>query len=163
VLINQRVYEALRDNSAKIGAFGHGITYSGHPVASAVALETLKIYEERKILDHVRAISPAFLAELQSFVDHPLVGEVRGTGLIGAIELVRDKKSHESFDPKLAVGPNLIRIAHEHGVILRPVTDSICFCPPMICTEGQIHEMFDRFRKALADTEVWLKREAAAA
>ena len=111
----------------------------------------------------MRALSPLFLQELRSFADHPLVGECRGTGLIGAIELVKDKKTRESFDPKLAVGPNLIRIAHEHGVILRPVTDSICFCPPLICTEAQIREMFNRFRKALADTEKWLEGQAVAA
>jgi 4-aminobutyrate--pyruvate transaminase len=163
VLINQRVYEGIRDNSGKLGTFGHGITYSGHPIAAAVALETQKIYEERKILDHVRAISPVFLEELRSFANHPLVGEVRGVGLIGALELVKDKKTRESFDPSLAVGPNLIRIAHDHGVILRPVADSICFCPPLICTEGQIREMFARFRKALAETQEWLKSQAVAA
>ena len=163
VLINQRVYEGLRDNSAKLGSFAHGITYSGHPIAAAVALETQKIYEERKILDHVRAIAPTFLEELNSFADHPLVGEVRGVGLIGALELVKDKKSREGFDASLGVGPNLIRIAHDHGVILRPVADSICFCPPLICTEGQIREMFNRFRKALAETQEWLKSQAVAA
>jgi 4-aminobutyrate--pyruvate transaminase len=163
VLISQRVYEGIRDNSGKHGTFGHGITYSGHPIAAAVALETQKIYEERKILDHVRAISPVFLEELRSFADHPLVGEVRGVGLIGALELVKDKKTREGFDPSLAVGPNLIRIAHDHGVILRPVADSICFCPPLICTEGQIREMFARFRKALAETQEWLKSQAVAA
>jgi 4-aminobutyrate--pyruvate transaminase len=92
-----------------------------------------------------------------------LVGEVRGVGLIGALELVKDKKTREGFDPKLAVGPNLIRIAHDHGVILRPVADSICFCPPLICSEGQIREMFARFRKALAETQEWLKSQAVAA
>ncbi|HVZ00374.1 MAG TPA: aspartate aminotransferase family protein [Dongiaceae bacterium] len=163
VLMNQRVYEVLRDNSGKIGGFGHGITYSGHPVSAAVALETLKLYDERKILDHVRAISPLFLSELKSFADHPLVGEVRGTGLIGAIELVKDKATKASFEPSLGVGPKLIAIGHEHGVILRPVVDSICFCPPMICTEAQIREMFDKFRKALADTQAWLKTQAVAA
>jgi len=163
VLMNQRVYEGLRDNSAKIGAFSHGITYSGHPVSAAVALETLKIYEDRKIVDHVRALSPVFVSELKSFADHPLVGECRAIGLIGAVELVKDKKTRESFDPKLAVGPNLIRIAHDHGVILRPVADSICFCPPLICTEAQIREMFNRFRKALAGTQEWLKSQMVAA
>ena len=163
VLMNQRVYEGLRDNSAKIGAFSHGITYSGHPVSAAVALETLKIYEDRKIVDHVRALSPVFVSELKSFADHPLVGECRAIGLIGAVELVKDKKTRESFDPKLAVGPNLIRIAHDHGVILRPVADSICFCPPLICTEAQIRDMFNRFRKALAETQEWLKSQLVAA
>jgi 4-aminobutyrate--pyruvate transaminase len=163
VLISQRVYEGIRDNSGKLGSWAHGITYSGHPIAAAVALETQKIYEERKILDHVRAITPTFLAELQTFADHPLVGEVRGVGLIGALELVKDKKTREGFEPSLAVGPNLIRIAHDHGVILRPVADSICFCPPLICSEGQIREMFARFRKALAETQEWLKSQAVAA
>jgi 4-aminobutyrate--pyruvate transaminase len=163
VLISQRVYEGLRDNSAKIGSFSHGITYSGHPISAAVALETQKIYEERRILDHVRAISPLFLDQLKSFADHPLVGEVRGVGLIGALELVKDRKTHESFEAALGVGPNLIRIAHEHGVILRPVADSICFCPPLICSERQIREMFDRFCKALAETQEWLKTQAVAA
>ena len=101
--------------------------------------------------------------QLNSFADHPLVGEVCGVGLIGALELVKDKKTRESFDPKLAVGPNLIRIAHDHGVILRPVADSICFCPPLICTEAQLREMFDKFRKALADTQAWVKAQAVAA
>jgi 4-aminobutyrate--pyruvate transaminase len=163
VLISQRVYEGIRDNSGKLGSWAHGITYSGHPIAAAVALETQKIYEERKILDHVRAIAPTFLEELQSFADHPLVGEVRGVGLIGALELVKDKMTREGFEPSLAVGPNLIRIAHDHGVILRPVADSICFCPPLICTEAQIREMFNRFRKALAETQEWLKSQAIAA
>ena len=162
-LINDKVYQAVSDNTAKIGVFAHGFTYSGHPVSCAVALETLKIYEDRKILDHVRTLSPVFQSELRSFADHPLVGECRGTGLIGAVELVKDKKTRESFDPKLAVGPNLIRIAHEHGVILRPVVDSICFCPPLICTEAQIREMFNRFRKALAGTQEWLKSQMVAA
>ena len=84
-------------------------------------------------------------------------------GLIGALELVKDKKTREGFEPSLAVGPNLIRIAHDHGVILRPVADSICFCPPLICTEGQIREMFNRFRKALAETQEWLKAQLVAA
>jgi 4-aminobutyrate--pyruvate transaminase len=159
VLINQRVYEALRENSAKIGVFAHGITYSGHPTCAAVALETLKIYEERKIVDQVRALSPVFLEELNSFADHPLVGECRGVGLIGAIELVKNKATHESFDPKLAVGATTIKHGHDHGVILRPVLDSICFCPPLICSEAEIRDMFARFRKALADTRAWLKRE----
>jgi 4-aminobutyrate---pyruvate transaminase len=159
ILVNQRVYEAIRDNSAKHTTFGHGFTYSGHPVCTAVALETIRIYEDRKILDHVRTLSPVFLDELKSFADHKLVGECRGVGLIGAIELVRDKASHASFDPKLAIGPTLIKFGHEHGLILRPVMDSICFCPPLVSTEAEIKDMFGRFAKALNDTAAWLKRD----
>ncbi|MDY0884207.1 aspartate aminotransferase family protein [Dongia soli] len=159
VLVNQRVYEALRDNSAKNTVFGHGITYSGHPVCAAVALETLKIYEERKIVDRVRALEPVFLRELQRFREHPLVGECRGVGLVGAIELVKDKATRQSFDASLAVGPNLVRIAHNHGLIIRAVGDSLAFCPPMVISEAEVVDMFVRFEKSLADVAEWLKRD----
>jgi 4-aminobutyrate--pyruvate transaminase len=159
ILINQKVYEVLRDNSAKNGVFGHGITYSGHPVCCAVALETIKIYEERKIVDRVRALSPIFLRELQRFQDHPLVGETRGVGLIGAVELVKDKATRQSFDASLAVGPTLVRLAHDHGLILRAVGDSLAFCPPMIITEAELVDLFRRFDRALADTVAWLQRD----
>jgi 4-aminobutyrate--pyruvate transaminase len=159
IMMNQRVYEALRDNSNKNISFAHGITYSGHPASAACALEVLKIYEEQKIVDRVRDLSPRFLKRLNSFADHPLVGECRGVGLIGAIELVKDKKSRQSFDPALLVGANLVRIAHDHGLIVRPVGDSLAFCPPMVATEAEIDSLFDRFAKALDDTQAWLKRE----
>ncbi|HEX9446820.1 MAG TPA: aspartate aminotransferase family protein [Dongiaceae bacterium] len=159
ILINQQVYEILRDNSAKNGVFGHGITYSGHPVCAAVALETLKIYEDLKIVERVRQLSPIFLRELQRFQDHPLVGESRGVGLVGAIELVKDKATRQSFDASLAVGPTLVRIAHDHGLIIRAVGDSLAFCPPMIITEAELIDMFRRFEKALADTATWLQRD----
>ncbi len=159
IMMNQRVYEALRDNSNKNIAFAHGITYSGHPACAAVALEVLKIYEERKIPEHARALSPHFQKRLHSFADHPLVGECRGVGLVGAIELVKDKRTKQSFDPTLLVGANLVRMAHDHGLIIRPVGDSLAICPPMIATEAEIDSLFDRLAKALADTEAWLKRE----
>jgi 4-aminobutyrate---pyruvate transaminase len=72
---------------------------------------------------------------------------------------VKDKKTRQSFDLTLLVGANLVRMAHDHGLIIRPVADSLCFCPPMISTEAEIDSMFDRFAKALDDTEKWLKRE----
>ncbi|HEY3149682.1 MAG TPA: aminotransferase class III-fold pyridoxal phosphate-dependent enzyme, partial [Dongiaceae bacterium] len=159
VMMNARVYHALRDNSNKNVSFAHGITYSGHPASAAVALEVLKIYEERKIVDRVRELAPHFLKRLHAFADHPLVGECRGVGLVGAIELVKDKMTKQGFDPALLVGPNLVRIAHDHGLIIRPVGDSLAICPPMIATEAEIDSLFDRFAKALADTQTWLKRE----
>src|SRR5215472_97330 len=90
-LINEEIYQAFVKQSEKIGIFAHGFTYSAHPVACAVALETLKIYEERNILDHVRQTTPGFQRRLHSLASHPLVGEARGIGLIGALELERDK------------------------------------------------------------------------
>ena len=102
--VSEEIYRVLVTGSEKVGTFGTGFTYSGHPVPAAVALETLKIYEERKILDHVRRVEPRFQARLRGFADHPLVGETRGVGLIGAVELVQDKAARRNFDPALKVG-----------------------------------------------------------
>jgi 4-aminobutyrate--pyruvate transaminase len=157
VLINQKVYEAIRDNSGKIGTFGHGYTYTGHPVSAAVALETLKIYEERNILAQVRDVAPTFRKEMQRFASHPLVGEVRCVGLVGAVEMVKDKATKESFDPKQGLGAYLVGRAQEHGLILRAVVDSVAFCPPLIITKDQVTDMFARFEKALEDTAAHVK------
>ena len=162
ILINKRLYEGISENTGKLGNFGHGFTYSGHPVSSAVALETLKIYQERNILGQVRRVSPGFLKAIHSFKDHPMVGEVRAVGLIGAIELVRDKRTKELFDPKLLVAASVVKRAQENGVILRVVPDGIAFCPPLIASDEEITEMFRRFGKALDETLVWLKKEGQA-
>ena len=111
VMVNERVFQALADESDKIGTFGHGFTYSGHPVPAAVAIETLKIYDEIDIGAHVRAVGPHMQAELRRrFAGHALVGEVRGIGLIAAVELVADKATHSNFDPGAKVGGRLTRL-----------------------------------------------------
>jgi 4-aminobutyrate--pyruvate transaminase len=89
---------------------------------------------------------------LRSFAKHPLVGEVRGIGLVGAIELVADKVTKASFDPSDGVGPFLVKRGHHHGVILRAMGDAIAFCPPLIIQENEIDLMFERFALALEDT-----------
>jgi 4-aminobutyrate--pyruvate transaminase len=121
-------------------------------VTSAVALETLKIYEERDLLSHVRKMAPRMQAGLRRFLDHPLVGEVRGIGLIGAIELVADKTTKAPFDPQAAVGGFLAQRAHHHGIVIRALGDSIPFCPPLIVNEAEIDLMFERFELAFDDT-----------
>jgi 4-aminobutyrate--pyruvate transaminase len=153
VMMDEKVYSAIRDNSCKIGTFGHGDTYSGHPISAAVALETLKIYEERNILEHVRAMAPSFQGGLRGFADHPLVGEVRGIGLIGAVELVKNKGARENFAPADGVGPFFMARAQEHGLLCRAMTnDTVALCPPLIVTEDEIGEIMVRFGKALEDT-----------
>jgi 4-aminobutyrate---pyruvate transaminase len=163
VMINEKVYKVLRDNSGKIGTFGHGFTYSGHPVSAAVALETLKIYEERHIVDQVRQVAPVFQRELRRFVDHPLVGEARCIGLLGALELVRNKRTKEPFTPQQGVGVQLAKACQEQGLIIRAIADSIAFCPPLIITEVEIEEMFRRFAKGLDATWVWVREQGLAA
>jgi 4-aminobutyrate--pyruvate transaminase len=157
VMISEAIYGALVKQSEKIGVFSHGFTYSGHPTSSAVALETLRIYEADDILSHVRRVAPRLQAGLQRFADHPLVGEVRGVGLVGAIELVADKSTKASFDPAQTVGAYLVKRAHHHGLILRALGDSIAFCPPLIITESEIDLMFEKFALALDDTLAMLR------
>ena len=152
-LVSAKVYDILLSQSDKLGIFGHGYTYSSHPVPAAVALETLKIYEERDIVGHVRRVGPRLQAGLRSYADHPLVGEARGIGLIGAIELVRNKATKEGFDPKAGVAAHLVRRAQHHGVILRNMPgDNVAFSPPLIISEAEIDEMLAAFGKALDET-----------
>jgi 4-aminobutyrate--pyruvate transaminase len=159
VLVNERVYQVMRSQSEKIGTFGHGYTYGGHPIAASVALEAIRIYEERDIVVHAREVGARLQKRLRQLEQHPLVGEVRGVGLIAGVEVVRDKETREAFDPKLKVGAEVSRRAQEHGLVVRALGDSLVFTPPLIITEPQIDMIADRFAKALDDTLPWLQTE----
>ena len=163
-LVNDRVFQALAKESNEIGTFGHGFTYSGHPVPAAVAIETLKIYDETDMGGHIASVGPHLQAELRRlFTDHPLVGEVRGVGLIAAMELVADKATRTNFDPKAKVGPRLTKILEENGVIGRAsVNDTLCFSPPLIITREEIDELLVRVGKSLDELTVQLRREQIA-
>jgi 4-aminobutyrate--pyruvate transaminase len=163
-MVNQRVFDALAKESHEIGTFGHGFTYSGHPVPAAVAIETLKIYDEMDIGTHVRAVGTHMQQELRRrFADHPLVGEVRGVGLIAAMELVQDKATHRNFDPKDRIGARVTRLGEQHGVIGRTVVnDTLCFSPPLIIKEDEVDEMLTRVGKALDELTAELRREQIA-
>jgi 4-aminobutyrate--pyruvate transaminase len=162
-LMTNALYEILLAQSDKLGIFGHGYTYSGHPVPAAVALETLKIYEERDIVAQVRRVGPRMQAGIRSHADHPLIGEARGIGLIGAVELVRDKATKQSFDPKAGVAAHLVRRAQHHGAILRNMPgDIVAFSPPLIISEAEIDEMMACFGRALDDTWTMVKEKQLA-
>jgi 4-aminobutyrate--pyruvate transaminase len=158
VMFTDAIYQAVADNTNKIGAFGHGFTASAHPVVLAVAMENLDIIEERKLIPNAAAMAPVLQEGLRRFKDHPLVGEVRGLGLIAAVELVADKATKKPFDPVGKVGNWFFERAHEHGLIIRAIGDSICFCPPLIIDAAQIEEMIRRFRLTLDDTQQWLRQ-----
>ncbi|WP_135080474.1 aspartate aminotransferase family protein [Terasakiella sp. SH-1] len=152
LMVSDHLYQVVKERSHELGVFGHGLTYGGHPVPCAVALEVLKIYEERDILGQVNAISPYFQDRLLSYGDHPLVGEVRTTGLIGAIELSADKTTKTPFDPALGKGAALVKSCENHGLILRAMPgDCIAFCPPLISEQADLEELFKRFDQALAE------------
>ncbi len=153
VLINEAIYQGLVDESRKIGVFGHGFTQSGNPICAAVALRTLELMEERNIVEHARSLAPHFQEKLRAFADHPLVGEARGIGLLGAVELVADKDKKTPFDPAKKVGYSLMGRAREQGLIIRCLGDVAVFCPPLIIDETQIDELFERFSRALDATE----------
>jgi 4-aminobutyrate--pyruvate transaminase len=159
ITVSEEVYQAMLDESRKIGTFGHGFTYSGHPVGSAVALKAIEIYERENIVGHVRQVAPVFERRLAALGENPLVGETRGIGLIGALELVADKDTRRAFDPKKGVGAAMAKFCEEEGLIARALGDSVALCPPLIITEGQIETMFDRMEKALGRLEAWVARE----
>ena len=159
-LLTNALYDVLLAQSDKLGIFGHGYTYSSHPVPAAVALETLKIYEERDIVGQVRRVGPRMQAGIRSYADHPLIGEARGIGLIGAVELVRDKSTKQSFDPKAGVAAYLVRRAQHHGAILRNMPgDVVAFSPPLIISEAELDEMMACFGRALDDTWAMVKEK----
>ncbi len=137
LMIGPRVYEAIERQSGELGLFGLTMTYSGHPVASAVALETLKIYEEEDIVGHVQRVGPSLLQGLMRLIDHPTVKEVRGIGLLAGVELIP------------GLGRECARIAEEEGLIVRAIGDTIAFCPPLIISEAEIAELLQRFERAL--------------
>jgi 4-aminobutyrate--pyruvate transaminase len=151
VLLNEKVYDVIAGHSGKLGTFGHGYTASGHPVATAVALENIKIIEERGLVSNAARVGATLQSSLRALADHPLIGEVRGVGLIAAVELVADKASRRPFDPLGKVGAAVYERAHHHGLIVRGIQDSIAFCPPLIITEPQVHDMVTRFVAALDD------------
>lgn len=157
LMISDKVYDAVESLSAANGTFGHGFTYGAHPVACAVALETLKIYEERDIVGQVRKVGPAMLAGLEKFRDHPLVGDVRGVGLFAGVELMKDAKARTPWAPEQKVGTMVQDHALRHGLIVRAIGDRIAFTPPLIITEEQIGEMCKRFGQALDDAKKDLK------
>ena len=153
------MYEAMVAPSAKAGVFGHGYTYSAHPVACAAALKTLEIYERDDIFAKAANVGAYLQKRLAEFEGHDLVGEVRGAGLIAAIEMVADKETGRAFDGG-AVGNYAQKACQDNGLIVRAVAgSSIAVCPPLVVTEAHVDEMAEAIGKALDTTLDFAKRE----
>ncbi|MGY8872606.1 MAG: aminotransferase class III-fold pyridoxal phosphate-dependent enzyme, partial [Pseudomonadales bacterium] len=158
-VIRGDMYDAMVDQTSSVGVFGHGYTYSGHPVACAVALKTLEIYERDNLFARAAVLGAYMQKRLGEFLEHPLVGEVRGKGMIAAVEMVANKQTGEAFNGG-AVGAFAQQACQNHGMITRAVAgSSLAFCPPLIVTEAQIDEMIEKFSKALDDTYQFVKQE----
>src|SRR6201994_3921120 len=148
-VISETIAEAITKHSGKLGNFAHGFTYAGHPVSAAVALETLRIYEERDILSHVRQVGPYLQEKLHALSSHPLVGEARGVGLIGAVHIVADKASRAALPPAEGIGPKIQQSAFDRGVLLRAAPDAVYVCPPLVITTAEIDELMAALTGAL--------------
>ncbi|MHA1108659.1 MAG: aspartate aminotransferase family protein [Alphaproteobacteria bacterium] len=160
MMVSEEVFRPVAEQTGAIGLFGHGYTYSGHPVPAAVALETLDIYEEIGLVDQVRASAPALQDGIGQFRDHPMAGEITGIGLLAVMELVADPETKAPFPPEMKVGPYLVARAQEHGLIVRALGDRIAFSPPLVISTGQINDMYAAFAAALDDTWVWIRKGA---
>ncbi len=159
VMVPDEIMTVLKSQSEKLGTFGHGYTYGGHPLGCAMGVKAIEIYEKRNIVEKVRSISPLFEQRMKKLNDLPYVGETRYCGLMGAVELVRDKESKASFDPKSGIGLKTAAFAQEEGLIIRAISDSIAICPPMIISESELNELFDRLERALVKTADIVTRE----
>ncbi|MCE7796280.1 aminotransferase class III-fold pyridoxal phosphate-dependent enzyme [Sphingobium sufflavum] len=150
VLLSDTVYQGIADGASPDLAIGHGLTYSGHPVSAAVGLEVLRLYQEGGILANGQSVGTAFAAGLAGLADHPLVGDTRGRGLLGAIELVVDKGTKDRFDPSLKLPDRLFAKGYANGVIFRAFADNIIgLAPALCCSDEEMEMIFARIRTTL--------------
>jgi len=159
IVISDDLYQDVADNSSKRGVFGHGFTTSGHPLSTALANENLKIIQDDALVARAEETGAYLQLRLREFADHPLVGEVRGVGLIGALELVRNKETRERFEPYGKVGRHLVWAAQRAGVIFRAIGDQVAICPPLIIERKEIDVIIEILELALEDTAAWIPEQ----
>ncbi len=152
LMVSDEIFQLMVTESEKIGIFGHGFTYGGHPVPCAVALETLKICEEMDLVSHVQLVTPTLQDGLAKLADHPLVGEARGVGLLGALEVVKNKETREIFEVSDGIGAHLANRAQANGLISRAMGDTLAFAPPLIIDNYQINEILAVVEQSLDET-----------
>ena len=146
------MYEAMVEPSAEVGVFGHGYTYTGHPAACAAANKALEIYQRDRLFEHAAIMGEHMQKGLRELAGHPLVGEVRGKGLIAAVELVANKDERKPFRDG-TVGAAAKQFCQDRGLLIRAVSgNSLAFCPPLIINKQQLDEMLEKFTLALEDT-----------
>jgi putrescine aminotransferase len=150
VMVSEKVADII---TADGGEFGHGFTYSGHPIACAAALATLNIMQRDKFVDHVaNDIGPYLQAKWAGLADHPIVGHVRGVGMLGSIELVRDKESRERLESDQKSGGVCREFCVANGLIMRAVGDSMIISPPFVTSHQEIDLLIARATKSLDQT-----------
>ncbi|MAE37218.1 MAG: aspartate aminotransferase family protein [Pelagibacteraceae bacterium] len=155
IMVGDRVTETLIDEG---GEFYHGYTYSGHPVACAVAIENLKIIREENLIENSRKTSVYLKERMNEIAEHPLVGEVRMKSFIGAVELVKDKDKRIMFEETGVVGGICRDYCIENGLVMRAVRDGMIFCPPLIFNNNHIDELVEKLKKSLDQTHAHISK-----
>jgi len=150
ILLNERFYAPVAEESGRIGVLGHGYTGGGHPVGAAVALENIRIIEDRGLVEKAAKTGAYFRDRLAGFADHPFVGELRGVGLIAALELVHPDR--DDLDPG-TLGAAMNRLLYDRGVISRAMVDAMAFCPPLIIERDEVDLIVDGIADALTALE----------
>ncbi len=151
-VISGEMYEAMVEPSAQVGVFGHGYTYSGHPVACAVASKVLDIYQRDHIFERAAQTGEYLQEKLRGFASHPLVGEVRGVGMIAALELVANRETREPFAGN-GIGAYAQTRCQDNGLLVRAMAgNSVALCPPLIIDNQQVDEIVDKLGRALDAT-----------
>ncbi len=158
LVVRDEIADVIARQSAAFGVLGHGYTYSNHPVPCAVALETLKIYAEMDIAATVRARARTFWAALAPLADSPIVGQVRGMGLIAGIELVADRAGKKSFAPEVGAARTVERCCLEQGLIVRAVGETIAIAPPLVISDAEVGDMAERLTRGVRAAEALLAR-----
>jgi putrescine aminotransferase len=157
LLVGDRVADVLIDD---VGEFYHGFTYSGHPVACAVALANLDIIERENLVARGAAMGALLREKLHAALDdHPMVGEIRGVGLIGAIELVADKRTRRFFEKRGRIGTICRDHCFENQLIMRAVRDTMVFSPPLVISEAEIEVLVERAVRSIEQTYEKVKEE----
>ncbi|MGY4157890.1 L-2,4-diaminobutyrate transaminase [Bradyrhizobium sp. USDA 4461] len=163
-IVGERVYAVMEQAAERVGAFSHGYTYSGHPIAAAAANAVLDIVERERLSDRAR-IAGAYLQKRlkERFAQLEIVGEVRGVGLLGAIEFVADRQTKRRFDPQRKVGARVSKAARDRGLIARamPHGDILGFAPPLVVCEAEIDEIVELAYGATKQVIDELSRESA--
>jgi 4-aminobutyrate--pyruvate transaminase len=154
VMMSGRVYDILADQAESLGIFGHGYTYSAHPVCAAVALRAQQLMQERNIVEKAAAQAPRFAAHVARMDRFSFIGHTRSIGLIGAMEFSADPASRKKFDSHHKIAAQAVAKIQENGVILRALPgDIIGFCPPLVISDTELDDMFARVETALAGFE----------
>ena len=149
VILGPELADRLAAAADAAEEFPHGFTASGHPVGSAIALAAIELILDGGLLDRVRELTPRFEAGLSRLAEHRNIGEWRGKGLMGALEAVADKAARQPFPSELSVSERIANTCTDHGLICRPLGQSIVLCPPFIMTDAQIDDMFEKLGTAL--------------